>query len=929
MSPRAPADRTGTADAPSPVSPASPTAPSLAPLVVPGPWPTVLDRFDAVVAAFGDRPAVSDDTGTLDYAELDRRSDVVAGRLVPLLAGVVARESPIGVFVGHRASTVVLLLALLKAGHLATVFDPHLPEARLRRIVELSGAAACVVDPEAGLSAGVDASSVTATMSVVVPADELLADLGTPATADGPASGASAGLGVPARTGTPTSPVSIVYTSGSTGRPKGVVQMDGQVMNDSSARQTAFGYAPGDRAVFVLPFSFAAGQSSMFTILQSGAEAWCVDPREVGTAGLLDVMERIEPTVFHSTPHLLRSVTAALDSRADRPSSAGGRPAPAFARVRLVATVGESVLGRDVEAARRHLAPDAVFVNEVGSSEIGILAHFRLPGTSPVPSGVLPAGRVGANKTVRLTDSLGDPVADGEAGEIEVVSDLLSAGYWRDEEQDALRFGRSPAGVRTIRQGDLGRFDENGDLVLLGRSDAAVKVRGYLVEPAEVEAALMTVEELREAVVVPVVVPGEVTRLVAYVVAHETSRPPSAAALRHAVRALVPEYMVPAEVVTMPALPRTERGKVDRQSLPPVPPRPTAAEDLDPYERVVAGIWSTVLGLDDVRLDDDFLALGGDSLSAAEMLAAVHAALGVDLPSTSLVRSPSLREFSRLASGGDRSLPSHPDVVTLRSGSGGPALFCFAGAGALALTFLPVARHLGDHDVYAVQQHALETRGLPDRSVEAAAERALAVLRLIQPRGPYRLVGHSYGGLVALEIASRLRAAGEEVALLALLDTFPPTTTATRADLAFPSLTAHEPEPAASGVLGRVPSAIRAAVDRRVEIVLPDGLPAARQLGERVRARVVGPLRFRGQRQFDAFFDQAGLAARRYRLRPYTGRVLFVVADGNDGAERDWRPVLQGPHTFVDLPSEHSSLLREPHATILAGLLRDHLARAS
>ncbi|QSB22666.1 alpha/beta fold hydrolase [Curtobacterium sp. 24E2] len=322
--------------------------------------------------------------------------------------------------------------------------------------------------------------------------------------------------------------------------------------------------------------------------------------------------------------------------------------------------------------------------------------------------------------------------------------------------------------------------------MLLGRSDDAVKVRGYLVEPSEVEAALRAIPEVHDAVVTAQVDPPAVTRLVAYVVGRPGQRTPAPAALRLALRDRLPEYMVPASIVPMTELPRNERGKVDRAELPGAPSIETemVEGEYDQWELVVGQIWAEVLGLRGVHLDEDFSALGGDSLSAEEMLALVQSRLGIDLRSSDVLQHPTLRAFARRVRSGTTALPSHPDVVKVSGAreSGRPPVFCFAGGGALALTFLPLSRYLPEHDVYAFQQHGLERRGVPDWSIRASARRYVALMRIVQPRGPYLLVGHSLGGLIALEIARLLTESGEQVEHVALLDTYLPRTGAEGSD---------------------------------------------------------------------------------------------------------------------------------------------------
>ncbi|WFR66474.1 non-ribosomal peptide synthetase [Curtobacterium flaccumfaciens] len=363
--------------------------------------------------------------------------------------------------------------------------------------------------------------------------------------------------------------------------------------------------------------------------------------------------------------------------------------------LRFLMTVGEPVTGTDVTAARPHLGPTTTFWNGFGSSEMGCVAYCPVEPEAAVPDGVVPAGWPLSGKTVRVVREDGSTADPGETGELVVLSDGMTSGYWGAPEKTAEHLvpatgagtPDTPDGcpVPAWRQGDLARLDPDGRLVLLGRSDDAVKVRGYLVEPSEVEAALRALPEVQDAVVTALVAPPAVTRLVAYVVGRQGRRTPSPAAIRRALREGLPEYMVPASIVPMTELPRNERGKVDRAELPGAPSIESemTEREYDQWELVVGQIWAEVLGLAGVHLDEDFSALGGDSLTAEEMLAIVHERLGVDLRGSDVLEHPTLRAFARRVRAGTHALPSHPDVVKVSGARepGGPPVFCFAGAG--------------------------------------------------------------------------------------------------------------------------------------------------------------------------------------------------------------------------------------------------------
>ena len=246
--------------------------------------------------------------------------------------------------------------------------------------------------------------------------------------------------------------------------------------------------------------------------------------------------------------------------------------------------------------------------------------------------------------------------------------------------------------------------------------------------------------------------------------------------------------MVPSTFVALDTLPRTVRHKLDRAALPEPPQfeRPPYREPTG-HEADVAALFAEILGVDRVGLDDDFFDLGGDSLGAIELQEGIAEQFGIDLPTSTLLEAPTVATLSA------RLLHRRPGrtspVVPLRTGRGGVPFFCVTGAGAPALSLRALTDAIDDRDVYTIQARGLEERAFPDRSIEAAARRYLREIRALQPTGPYTLGGYSFGGLVAFEMASRLRAAGEDVTLLVLLDT-----TAPRGS----RLVEHAPAPAAT-----------------------------------------------------------------------------------------------------------------------------------
>jgi acyl carrier protein len=254
---------------------------------------------------------------------------------------------------------------------------------------------------------------------------------------------------------------------------------------------------------------------------------------------------------------------------------------------------------------------------------------------------------------IRLLGDDGAPVARGETGEIVVVSRYLSPGYWGQDYLTRARFrpGSPGSDERLYFTGDLGRALSDGSIVHLGRRDFQVKVRGYLVEPAEIEAELRKLDGIKDAVVMGRTGGADGHQLIAYLVPAGVA--PTVGWLQRSLRRTLPEYLIPSRFVTLPTLPLTPNGKIDRLALPnPPPTRPTLEtpfrEPRSPLERKLAGIWAAALELDEVGVDDDFLELGGDSLRAMQVVARVLDACAVEIPVPALFEAPTVAEMARV-----------------------------------------------------------------------------------------------------------------------------------------------------------------------------------------------------------------------------------------------------------------------------------------
>ncbi|WP_369137972.1 AMP-binding protein [Modestobacter versicolor] len=817
----------------------------------------VVDRVVDVGTSQPETLAIADGRRSVTYGQLLAGADVVRRAVLDVRVA----DAAVAVLRSPGAGAAVAVIGVMATGSPVLVLDPTTPAERLRHYVSGAGVSVCVAD-----AAHADVAAELCA-SVVVPDDDVAA----------PADLAAVGVALRSAPTGPDDPAVVVFTSGSTGRPKGVLTGSRTLLHDAWTNSVGTGlYGAGDVVGNLMPLAFDAGMKAVLAGMLAGATQQLFDPRTRPVSELAGWLREQQVTVLLASPAILRGLVSAL------------RPGEHLDTLTAVTMGGEMVHGSELAAFRRVVGPQCVLRNRYGSTETGLLSDFVLRPEDPSPTGATPAGWPVPGVRFQVQDADGVR-ADSGTGRLVVSSRWLAEGYLGQPEVTASVFSDGADGVRTYLTSDTASIDDDGLTRLLGRTDHSVKVRGHLVEPGEVDAVLFAHPEVREAVVVgaPDPATGRI-RLVAYVVPAVPRL--DASTVRRVVRDALPPFMVPQEVLFLPALPRTERGKLDRSALPPPPPRATARPPRTDWERVVAALFARVLETDEVGLDDDFFSLGGDSLAAEALLAAVGDELGVsgDVLSTGLlVEAPTVARFADAVRQARR--PEHPTLVRLASGGSRVPLFCVAGAGGVALGFRALARELGDDQpVWGLQAHGLENRGLPDWSVRATARRHVATLRTVQPAGPYRLAGHSLGAVIALEMAHLLRSEGEEVELLAVLDSFPPDPA-----LSPPALT--------GGPYQRVKGAVALATTG----LLPDS-----GLGHYLR------------------FHRQGMALqRRHRTSPYPGRTLVLVArDDPDSAVRAlWAPHLTGQWSMHEVPGDHVGMLHEPNVTEVAQLLAAEL----
>ncbi|HVG08476.1 MAG TPA: amino acid adenylation domain-containing protein [Thermoanaerobaculia bacterium] len=607
-----------------------------------------------------ERIAVRDALGTSwSYAELESRANRLAHFLVS--RGVEKGEA-VAVWAHRSAPLVQALLGTLKAGAAFMVLDPAYPVPRLLDYLRIGRPAAWVTVPGAPPP---PAEVEEAAAAFCRCRAELRLDLetlsGFPETDPGVPVG-------------PYDAACITFTSGSTGVPKGVIGSHTPLTHFYPWMGERFSLGGDDRFGMLSALSHDPLQRDVFTPVWFGAGMVLPDPDRIGTPGYLAGWLRSERvTVLHLTPAMMEMVLDSTDN--------GPEPILELPDLRRAFVVGDLLKKGDVEHLQK-IAPSVVCVNLYGSTETQrSVSFFEVPRAgSSLGKEVLPLGRgMGGEDGCQLLvlNRAGRLAGIGEAGEIHLRSRHLARGYLGDEALTAERFLPNPLvaareeGDRVYKTGDLGRYLPDGGVEFAGRADFQVKLRGFRIELGEVEAALARFPGVRECVVVVREDrPGD-RRLVGYLVTADSL--PAQRDLRTFLASRLPDYMVPTSFVTLPALPLTRTGKVDRRALPaPVEERREAERAVEKslVEELLAGIWSDLLGVSDVAPEDSFFELGGQSLLATRMISRVRSVLGVDLPMRAVFEEPTLAGFAALAErareGGAQ--PSLPLVRVPRTG---------------------------------------------------------------------------------------------------------------------------------------------------------------------------------------------------------------------------------------------------------------------
>ena len=690
---------------------------------------TVQRLFEAQAQARPDALAALHGGQALSYGELNNRANRLAHHLLGL--GVRPADN-VAILLPRCLDLLVCQLAILKCAAAYVPLDINAPAERQGFMLHDSGANWLLTRSDALLE---------------YPAQRL--DLDTLALDPQPSHN-------PDLPQSSDSVAYIMYTSGSTGTPKGVrVPHRGitrLVLNNGYADFNA-----GDRVAFASNPAFDASTMDVWGPLLNGGQVQVIDP-----ATLLD------PAAFGVA---LQGITVLFVTTALFNQYVQMIP-EALAGLRILLCGGERA---DPAAFRRLLAqaPALRLVHCYGPTESTTYATTHEVRALADDADSVPIGRPISNTQIHVLDAQLQPVPLGVTGEICIGGDGVAMGYLNRPELTAEKFVQDPFNPDALmyRTGDLGRWTADGLLECIGRNDDQVKIRGFRIELGEIEARLATCAGVQDVVVLAREdVPGD-KRLVAYF-----TGPADVPGVRAHLQAQLPDYMLPSAFVPLAQLPLTANGKVDRKALPIPAQDALISRDFeaptDALEQTLAQLWAEVLKLEQVGRHDSFFELGGHSLLAIRLVSLMDEA-GLQVSLAELFQHASVASVAAMLRLRTAEPVRDTAVITVRSGGTQAPLFLVHEFSGMDVYFPALGQHLpGDYPIYGLPGMALGEAHL--QTMEGLAARMVGLIRGLQPHGPYRIAGWSFGGVLAYEVAMQLLGLDEPVAFLGLIDSYVP-----------------------------------------------------------------------------------------------------------------------------------------------------------
>lgn len=826
---------------------------------------SIWSMFERVVAAHASKVAVVQGNAELTYAALRDR----AMRLSARLSGAGVKQGDlVGIFTTPGPDMVVALLATLRAGAAYLPIDPNYPRERVTQVLE---------------DAHVKRVLTLPSLVALLPNKELAVMIGE-------GSNGVTTPGAPAVLIGANDAAYVIYTSGSTGTPKGVVVPHrGVVRLVDPASFIKFG--PHLTWLHHLSISFDASMLGIWGALLNGGRLAIPVDAKPSLNDLADTMLLHKVNAIATASGLFDLL---VEERVD-----------ALKGLRHLITGGDVISQRHARKVLAELGP-GVLVNAYGPTENSVVSTCFILQNEQELERALPIGKPFRNSTAYVLDERMRPVGIGQRGELYTGGPGTALGYLNRPELTAERFVKDPfnPGGMMYRTGDMVRWLPNGDLEFFGRADEQVKIRGFRIELGEIDAALNDLAVIGSQAVICAATGQGDKEILAYVVPAE-KRPldeSATKALEHAVMdhlsKKLPEYMLPSAVTVLEAMPLNNSGKVDKAKLPrPVrgkaPQHSVHTPPITDLERALAGIWSKLLHVENVGIHDNFFELGGHSLIGLQMFAQVERQLGARLQLKTLFQAPTIAQLTELIAKDAPAGQQWKNLIAIQPHGSRMPFFCVHGDE--ANHYMPP--YLGlDQPFYGFAHQGED--GMPIRftTVRTMAQHLIAEMRTVRPRGPYFLGGYSFGGIVAFEMAQQLVAAGEEVPVLVLLDSYDP--------VEYRAVMKREAklhEPVKNFLLSRL-----------IKQLASDHKPLPHRL-----------------RHFNIIqtYDQA---MKDYNAAPYNGRITLFRSKLSTGPlEMGWTPVAKGGVDVHLVEGDHFDMMKDAQVRFIAAKLNELIAERS
>ncbi|WP_323137189.1 non-ribosomal peptide synthetase [Streptomyces sp. NBC_01764] len=848
----------------------------------PIPPTTLPDLFETQAQRTPHHTALISDTTHLTYTELNHRANQLAHHLISTGAGP---ETTIALAIPRSPELITALLAITKTGATYLPIDTEYPTTRITHMLNDA-------QPHHIITTTHTAPTLphTTTPHLLIDHPTTQNHLTTQPTTNPTNTHRTTPLH-------PDHPAYLIYTSGSTGTPKGVLITHTGIASLVHAQRELLAVDEESRVLQLASLSFDAAAGEIFRGLLSGAAL------VLGPAGALMADELVQTVRKHGVTHAFVP-----------PALLATLPPGELETVRTLTIGGEA--GKPALAA---WADERRMFNGYGPTETTVVAtHHRIhPEETASCAAALPIGAPIANARVYVLDRRLQPVPPGVLGELYIAGPGLARGYANRPGLTAERFIACPfttTGERMYRTGDLVRWNTHGQLEYTGRTDRQIKIRGYRIETTEIENTLTQHPTVHQAHVTTTPDPHGNPQLTAYITPTPHTQPDPHHLRTHTATHL-PHHMVPTTITLLDHLPLTPNGKIDHHALPQPTHTPTTTRPpRTPREQLLCHAFAQTLGHPHIGIDDNFFDHGGHSLTAAQLTHTINTTLNTNITIRTLFQHPTVAQLTHHL-GHETEEAALEVLLPINEHGSGTPLFCIHPAGGLSWVYARLLRYLpSDQMLYGLQARGMARQEAIPTTVDEIAGDYVRQIRGTQPHGPYHLLGWSFGGVIAQAMAVRLQEAGEQVRLLALLDSHP------RAD---PAQLADD-------------TALLADLVRSIGVALSPaeiGQITPQQILDHMKA-IQHPLRNVRESSLLAMvqdYRNAQHAKLTHTPHTYRGDVLaFTAARTSPGpsvAVDAWSPYVEGVITEHRIDCGHEEMMMPAHLGSIAEVLRGALAQ--